>query len=51
LAFSFSSGDSDRRPPRLKEAVMVAEQLIGAERAEALVNANPWKIALDHFDR
>jgi protein-tyrosine phosphatase len=43
--------NSDRRPPRLKEAVMVAEQLIGAERAAALVNANPWKIALDHFDR
>jgi protein-tyrosine phosphatase len=43
--------NSDRRPPRLQEAVKVAEQLIGAQRAAELVNANPWKIALGHFDR
>lgn len=41
----------DRRPPCLRNAVKAAEQLIGAQRAAELVSLNPWKIALDHFDR
>lgn len=40
----------DRRPPRLRQAVEAAEQLVGAQRAIDLVMANPWKIAWRHFE-
>jgi protein-tyrosine phosphatase len=38
------SHSADYRPPRLAEAVCIAADVVGRQRAEALVNANPCAI-------